>query len=223
MNNQKGFVGIVVLLVIAVLGVGGYYVYKNKEETKVPVEQNVEITDTNNTPPIVIPSEVKTYPSVTTAAKVSCDNNWDCLITAAKSCQTGSGLMVTSGIPVPMFEGVLVSGKIKMDLKSSGSSCVLTNTTLQQSYAITARGRADLITKGMTDTEIDSQLKMMNESTSYTIGKSIVCTGSASLIATHLSDEKNGGTGTFTSTGGTSGSQIVYTTSSGQKLTCVAV
>ncbi len=225
MKKQQGFALVVTLIIIAVLGIGGYAAYKKVQQKNDPVVETSQTsdtqtnTDTKNIPEqSATPTTTNVSTSVSVATSTTC-NNWDCFTTAAKQCQTASGVVSYSNAPVPIMEMLTSSGSTKYEIKKSGSNCILTSTTLKQSLSISAQERAKLIAQGTTNEEIDAQIKAMNEgATQYLIGKPIVCIATTAAIAAYLSDQKNGtgGKASYTSTTG----MTTYTTTSGEKVSC---
>ena len=222
MKYQKGFVGIVLLVVIglAVIG-GGYVVYKNKYEGKVnvPVENTDKSQTTSENQPEVTPPTPSTSVSLDAAL---CNENLDCLIAAAKDCRATTGTMSFTNIKTPLMEGLLSSGKTKYEIKKNNTNCTMSYTPIALSVSLSAAARSEMRTKGMSDAVIDTQLKAMNDSYELVAGKKIACTGTTTAITSFLSDYFKGGDSMNVEfSGGLDSSQSIITTSSGQKVTCI--
>ena len=225
MKQQQGFAVVIALIVIAVVGVGGYATYKQVQQKKSPIVEMSQTSDTqvgmdSKTVPdqAATPTETKVAATVSSTTSLTC-NNWDCFITAAKQCQSASGVVSYNNFNVPILESLRVSGKTKYEIKKSGTACTLTVTRTEQTLSMSAEERAKLIAQGTTNQEIDAQLKGMNEGAQqYLIGKPIVCSAATSAIAVYVQDEKNntGGNVSFTSKTG----MTTYTTTSGEKVSC---
>lgn len=225
MKTQQGFGLLAGIIIIAVLGIGGYVGYQQVQQKKEPVvetSQNSDVqtnTDSKAIPEqTATPTETKIAATVSSTAPLTC-NSWDCVVTAAKECRSASGVVSYNNFNVPILESLRVSGKTKYEIKKSGTSCTLTVTRTEQTLSISAEERAKLIAQGTKNEEIDAQIKGMNEGAQqYLIGKPIVCTASTSAIAAYVQDEKNntGGNVSFTSKTG----MTTYTTTSGEKVSC---
>jgi uncharacterized protein YpuA (DUF1002 family) len=110
MENKKTRNLALIAIIILVLVGGGYYVYfeKNKEtKDEIPALNNLnEATstseNTNKTETLEKVNIKPTNTTVVTATRATCNENWDCLITAAKTCQPTIGTFSYSDIPHPM-------------------------------------------------------------------------------------------------------------------------
>src|SRR5690606_22286689 len=162
--------------------------------------------------------------STDVSTTLNCNNNWQCLISAAAQCQNATGVVSYSNLPSPLIPELLSSGTTKYDIEKSGSSCTLVSSIISTSISISVEERTELLAEGMTNLEIDAQLEMMNGSLKDVINLPTTCISSSSTISSYLSDQKNGltGDGEFSFSGGLSEStsQSIITTSSGEKLTC---
>ena len=251
MKYQKGFASLISIILI-VLGIsvagGGYVIYKDKQQQKkneanIQKLQDQRVSNNNNssntnvfstTPqPIVSTSPstevaknttTNTSVSINTATKLNCDDNWQCLISAASQCQPASGTVSYNNVPNPLIPGLLNSGKTNYDIKKSGNSCTVVFSMISASLAFSAEGRSKALAEGSTNTEIDARLKIMNDSFKNVIGLPTTCTASGNIIASYLTDAKSGNTGSgefrLSADFSNSSSQSTVTTSSGQKLTC---
>lgn len=243
MRYQKGFVPLVVIIVLVAVGLvtagGGYVIYKDKQQEKKNREyiqnlQNSQTETQNQTmatePQTRDPEPQKTSVNTSISTKVSmpitsnCDNNWQCLISAANQCQSAIGTVSYNNVPNPLIPGLLNSGRTKYEVKKSGNSCTVVYSIISASLAISANGRSKALADGSTNSEIDAQLQAMNDSFKNVIGLPTTCTASGSAIASYLTDTKNGtaasGEFSFSADFSNSSSQSTVTTSSGQKLTC---
>lgn len=249
MKYQKAFAPLVIILLI-VLGIGvaggGYVIYKDKQpqkkfEANTQELQNQQTSDNSNntnvsptTSQLVAPTPQKTEPaktvttntsvSINTATKLNCDDNWQCLISAANQCQSVSGVVSYNNVPNPLIPWLLNSGRTKYEIKKSVNSCTVVSSIISASLALSAEGRSKALADGSTNAEIDARLKTMNGSFKDVIGLPTTCTASGSTIASYLTDAKSGNTGSgefsFSTDFSSTSSQSTVTTSSGQKLTC---
>ncbi|KKW24269.1 MAG: hypothetical protein UY68_C0012G0010 [Parcubacteria group bacterium GW2011_GWF2_52_12] len=225
----------IIILVVIVLGasVGGYTVYKKSALEKVRYaesvqnlqgsESEVRVGNTVNPSTTTIESrkpEPRKPITVNTSvvAKLNCDNDWQCLISAAKKCQNASGVITYSSLPV--FEMVLQSGKNKYEIKSSNAGgCTLTYSFSETSVIYTAKARATMLAQGMTNANIDVQLKEVNEDYKMSAGIPTTCVSNGATISAYLSDLQKGSSKVH----GTSRGNVTtetYTTSSGQTMVC---
>lgn len=164
-----------------------------------------------------------TIPTPTIPTSVSLNTNcsdYDCLISAAKQCQPVSGIISYSGVPNPLSDTFLMSGQNKYEIIKSPSvsnNCTFVYSSLTSTFNVSDKGHKTLLAQGMTETQITSQLKTMNESLKSIIGLKNTCVSNAGTIAAYITDAKNGNLDSSTS-----GSTTTYTISSGQKLICTA-
>lgn len=164
------------------------------------------------------------YDSVT-IPKQTC-NNYKCLISAASQCQPISVIIPYSEIQLPfdIFQGITMSGQNKYEIKKSSDTknCTLVFSYPTGSVSLSKKGREYALAQGMTNAEIDIQLKTMNDSDKEASKIETTCSGKKEIITSYLTDEEKnmrGEINTSASIDFNSG-QIIYTTSSGQKLTC---
>lgn len=235
MKSQKGFAPIVAIFLV-VLGIsvvaGGYVVYKDKQkENEFQAHLNsLENSQTTSEDTSAQSSTrdktitTNTSSSINIATKLSCDNNWDCLISATNACQSASGT-ISYNVPNPLIPGVLSSGKTQYEIKKSDSSCAMVYSLVSASLSITVLGRSKALADGLTNAQIDAQLKTMNDSFKEFIGRPTTCIASGIAIGSYLGDQKKyfeTGNGEVNLLAGLTGSglQSTVTTSSGQKLTC---
>ncbi len=222
MKYQKGFVGIVLLVVIGLAVVGGGYVaYKNKYERKT----NTLVENTDKSQAIYENQSEVTPPTPSTSISLEttlCNENLNCLITAAKDCKSTTGTMSFTNINTPLMEGLLSSGKTKYEIKKNNTNCTISYTPIALSVSLSAAARSEMRTKGMSDVAIDTQLKSMNDSYKLIAGKKIACTGNTTAVTSFLTDQVKGGDSMHVEfSGGLDSSQSIITTSSGQKVTCI--
>lgn len=223
MKQQQGFALVAGIIIIAVLGIGGYAAYKqvqHKKSVQVETSQSSDVevsTDSKNISEQTTTS-TKTNIVVSSTTPLTC-TTWDCVVAAAKDCRSTNGVVSYTNFSVPILESLRVSGKTKYEIKKSGTACTLTVTRTEQTLSLSVEERAKLIAQGTTNEEIDAQIKGMNEGAQqYLVDKPIICTAATSAIASYLQDEKNntGGRASFTSKTG----MTTYTTTSGEKVSC---
>lgn len=225
MKQQQGFALVAGIIIIAVLGIGGYAAYKqvqHKKSVAVETSQSSDVEVTTDSKNISEQTTTSTKTNISVAvsstAPLTC-TTWDCVVTAAKDCRSTNGVVSYSNFNVPILESLRVSGKTKYEIKKSGTTCTLTVTRTEQTLSMSVEERAKLIAQGATNEEIDAQIKGMNEGAQqYLVGKPIVCTAATSAIASYVQDEKNntGGRIDYTSKTG----MTTYTTTSGEKVSC---
>ncbi len=227
MKCQKGFIPIIAVIVVGIIiAGGGYVVYKNKQEKNKefvntqdslnkPISSTATSSKLENTP-------TKANTSVSTInTQLNCDGNWDCLISAASKCQSATGTISHSNKPYPLMEGFLSSGKTKYEIKKSNENCMLTYSILSQTVSLNASAKIEMQQEGMTDTEIDAELKEMNKGLILVNGQSTSCGGTNSIITTYLTNQKNGYfSGDLSFSADLNSAETTVTTSSGQKLKC---
>ncbi len=187
------------------------------------------LDDSNTITPLAQPTTAGSSPVTitdvsTNVSQVNCDDNWQCLILAASQCRPATGTINYNNLPTPPFgEVLLTSGRTKYEVKKSGNSCTLVYSMISASFALSAEGRSMAVAQGLTDAEIDDQVKAMNDSTNDAIGRLVTCTASGNVIASYLSDTKNGIRGEVTwimdfTPGSVMQSRV--TTSSGEDFIC---
>lgn len=127
-------------------------------------------------------------------------NSMDCLIELARACKKGE-LLYSYSVPNPLFIGVTSSGKTyyKINGKDSLGLCKFTFQSRGGNQTLSEEGRQTLVERGMTNQEIDDQIKAMNDATNSEDVLKIVndCIGTGANIATYLDNSRQG-----TSSGG---------------------
>lgn len=241
-NNESGFIGLlVVVLSLAILGAVSYGAYnkntfgvrnyiesrtqKENASNQNTVNNSVVVEQKNITPEVVVKNltgEAVVNPKIVSGSKV-CQGDWDCFIAAANQCETASGTFSFSNIEYPYMKGLQFSGQTKYEMIKNGTTCKLTYAPVTGSMAFSPTGRADMIKQGVTEAQINEQLKVMNDSLKLTIGLATNCVSTSSIIGTYLKDQKNGYIGEVSASADLQSSKSVITTSSGQKLTCIAI
>jgi hypothetical protein len=214
---------------VAVLAVGGgYVVYKNHQEgkSKQAVENTQVATQTQtapqSTPTKSTPTPVAVKTAVAGDAKAACGTDANCLISAAVQCQTATGTIVRSGMPYPFFPELLVSVKNTFSMKKSSGTCVVNQHTAITGAALTADGKAQLLAKGMTATEIDDQVKVMRDAM---VKEGIIdstCKSDNSTVVSYFTDLKNNYNADTNSSATFGSSTTTTTTSTGQKIVCTS-
>lgn len=207
-STGRHWKAIVIVLVFAVILGGGTYVatqsiFKNVD----PVLPNMSESDT----------VTQTSPN-----QSACDNH-QCLIAAAQTCTPISVVIEYKDMPVPLFEGVVASGKNKFDLNTSTdpSKCILNMQSLETVFSITESGKREALARGNTQASIDGQIKAMNDSAKEVAHLITKCDSTPDSIIAYLTDAYN-----YQSTGSadfkvsSTLDTTTYTTSTGQKLTC---
>lgn len=243
MKYQKGFVPfvIIVLVVIGIVAAGGGYVVysdikadKKHQETIDRLGKSDEISNTQaedtqdkdiqkkEEPTNILTT--KTSATVKTNTKINCDNNWECLISAANNCQSASGIITFTDYPNPFFEGLYHSGQTKYDITLQNQKCLLIYYPLTASVRMSAEAKNQALSQGITENELQSQLDAINESVKVSLGLKTTCESDPSTVAAFLSDQRNGGTGdaSFTFRGNLSASTggSIFKTSIGKELVC---
>lgn len=221
MRYQKGFVSIVVAVVV-VLGLvaGGYILHTKKQQIKTNTEEHTEVIATNEK----TESEPKDLESSVQKDTTSsaCGTDSVCLIAAASECKATSGTFSFSGVSSPISSSLVASGTTKYTIQKGGSinNCVISSIPVKFSVGLTASGKAELVKQGISESEIETELQSMNAAMQYTIGKETICSGSGAALATFIADTKKGGSANISSTGSLNGSQSTITTSNNLKVTC---
>jgi len=201
-----------VILILAAGSVFGFYTfYKSlhKEIAQTP-ETSTSSTQVTVTTPTSSPS--------------FCDS-YDCLIAAAAKCEPISATISYSGIPSPLFPGILASGQTYYEIQQTANinECVLKFSSLSTSFSLSEEGREDALKQGMTEAQINMQLEAMNESAKLTAGIETICTSTPSIIVAYLTDFQKGNIKVETQFGLSGEGTVTYTTSNGQELNCISL
>ena len=168
---------------------------KQKEEIKIPEIQNEKTTNTISTLPLTTTSEEKIekiVPKTITKPEITKCQTVDCLVKLAEKCEQGNFVY---NYQVPFPEEMIVIGKTnyKINGKNNSGMCVLLQDGIQSSVTITEEGRKASLDKGLTEENINDQIKKMNDSMKTAFGMKITCTGKTSDLATYLRDALQNG------------------------------
>ena len=249
MNLQRGSVVVKILIaviVVAIIIIGVLAVLVSKQNSQNIVNNNSAPVDTSSQSTLLnndVPAKTNVENVVSTvpvspnsvASSLNC-NTYDCLISAASKCQPASGVISYSNISNPFAVDFLQSGQTKYEIKKTAGSnnCTLTSSILSSSFNISNQTRQTLLAQGKTQAQIDAQLKTMNDSFQFKMpdgsiksmfGILSTCISDSNTISSYLADVKNGSNNLNIENKSDFGSDVsttIYTTSSGQKLTCTS-
>ena len=227
MKRNNGFVPIVLIVIvittIAFIGSGVYVYQKNKIKYQDDTIKNQKMVDTQIISTSTKDNETENKIATTTAKiqKIKNCDNFQCLITAASQCQPISVIVAYSGLPFPLNPDMSVSGQTKYEIKklSGVNNCSLSFSSLSTFFSISDKGRKDALASGITDTQITTQLQIMNDSFKSVAGMQTTCPSNSSAIVDYLTDQERGSFKIEVKSNLTEQTST-YTTSSGKKLVC---
>ncbi len=205
-----------VLLILIILGGGVLFV-------KVVFFKEAPATETSQE---VMESKTASTTSTTQTSSV-CDN-YTCLIALAKECSPGSVVVTYTNQRNPLMVGLASSGKNEYQIEKGAtpSDCSLKFLPLESTLSLTDEGRAEALKEGVTEAEITTQLKLMNDSLKEAKNAWSVCKSDPSTIVSYLTDLMNGvgteGKLSVSFSTGKSVSTSEVTTSSGSKIICTS-
>jgi hypothetical protein len=212
----------------------------------VKVEDNKKTSDALVPTPAPLPKIVSTekeVPATTTkiddtkvdstsntSKPLNCDDDWQCLISASASCKYASGVVSYKNISQSWFPipGLLFSGKTRYEIKKSGSDCSLIYSYLNISVDLSPEQRLEELKNGLSEDEIDDQLKTMNSNIEKSYNITNTCLATGDIIAAFIKDQKTGEDAGYavsvsTNTKDSIATQkTVVTTSTGKKITCTS-
>ena len=103
---------------------------------------------------------------------IDCGSNFDCFINASSRCRRSTLLFSNS---IDLF-GMNISATNRYDvLGEENNSCVLEVTTINETISFTQEAIASMKSRGMTDEQIEEQLKLANNQTSMVRGMKTTC------------------------------------------------
>jgi hypothetical protein len=226
-NIKKILVILLAFLLLISIGISAYPIIrpisaKPVDNDNTATENNTEIIEEE---PFLEESPFAQFVGEKTSNNSGCDN-YDCLISAAQNCEPTTAIISYTNKPNPMFERIympdtiLTSGQTVYEIKKSdeGNLCSIHTTYLSFTVSFTDTYRDEMLSQGLTEQEINSELEMINDSINLEglAQTKEVCTASGSVIAEFLRDSRNGNiiveTDMF---------KIVYTTLSGNRLECI--
>jgi hypothetical protein len=205
-----------VLLILIILGGGALFVKK-------VFFKEVPATETSQE---VIDSKTSSTTSVTQTSSV-CDN-YTCLIALAKDCKPASVVVTYTNQRNPLMVGLASSGKNEYQIEKGATpaECNLKFLPLESTLSLTDEGRAEALKEGVTEAEITTQLKLMNDSIKEAKYSWSLCKSDPSTIVSYLTDLMNGvgteGKSSVSFSTGKSVSTSEVTTSSGSKIICTS-
>ncbi len=178
-NHQKGFIGLILVVVIALAAVGGgAYVYKQKSNEKVVVEEKTSVTEPvvvekETRKEVVVKAEVKEEVKVISSAIKVCTNT-TCFTDAIKSCSSSKFSRSTSG---EVIGGSFINSSFSFEVVPNGNSCDLK--AVLNSFAI--RPSDQLLKDYQSSIKLDSEpsiedvYKESNRVGQEAVGKSGTC------------------------------------------------
>jgi hypothetical protein len=218
--------GIIFFIILFLLLAGGalagykYYYLPSKN-----VANNNVLNQSNSTTSATTVATSSTNEIVATTTSTC--NNYDCLITAASQCKPIIAI-IDFKVPHPIFPYMTISGKSKTSIKQVGSltKCEFTSSYVGEEVASISQIEKDkLLAQGTTQSDIDFQLQDINNAFKNVGPIENICQSSASAIVQYFKDLKDGKTEdaeyNAKSTLDTSTTNTIYSTSLGQKITCV--
>ncbi len=218
MKYQKGFISIVLLIVVLGALAGGY-IWHAKKQKAAPTHE-----DTTLALPVETNVEQQTQTSTTTSVTSldTCSSDWKCFIAAATECKPVSGTLSFKNIASPFGDSLLVSGTTKYTIQKGGtaSSCTIQSTPQKLNAVLSASAKAELLQQGVSDMEIQTEVQNMNAAMQYTIGKVTTCSGSGAALSAFISDTQKGNATNIKASGTLEGAQSTITTSNNLKVTC---
>jgi hypothetical protein len=195
--------------------------------TPAPASAKVDIQDTVVTSNNVSTVEKKEVVLPVTSTILDCNDDWQCLISAARTCKSASGAVSYKDVEHhPLIPGALVSGRTQFEIKKSGNECSVIYSTLNVSVNITEKDRSESLARGVTNSEIDAEFEMYNNNLkNHSINiPPTTCVGDANGVASFVQDLKNGDGGNGEVNASWSSSMTVsimdITTSAGKKIAC---
>ncbi|GEM_PF-3874290 len=122
-------------------------------------------------------------------------SSMNCFTKLTPSCRKGEYTYTFSNYPFPLFdvEGLTVDGKtyFKINGVNNDGLCSLTQQALKTVFIMSQQGRQAAIKNGLTDEQVTTQLKAMNDATkeeSYSKDTLADCTGTGKNITTYLTN-----------------------------------
>ncbi|MFA6341054.1 MAG: hypothetical protein WCX27_02325 [Candidatus Paceibacterota bacterium] len=178
-NSQKGSVVPLLITIIAILVIGGgiYFYSQNKESvTNIePTKENVSSSTTNVS---------------TSTVKSDCGTDMNCFINAAKQCSTST---IEWSMTIDLF-GVEDTSQLNMQIKgpTNDGKCMFYSHTNSRQVAMSAETMSKAKSEGVTDDQIQEQLKVMNDSVKDLTGMTTSCTFTNEYLVQLLADWSKG-------------------------------
>jgi hypothetical protein len=169
-------------------------------------------------------TQASTTTATSTKSSTQC-NNYSCLIHAASTC-TPISATIDYSVANFIVPGTIQSGQTNYVIKKSSgiNNCTLVMTYISSVIKVTDAGRSEMIASGLTNSEIDAQLKIMNTALAQATGQATTCASNAKTITAYLTDQNNHNTIEGTFTVNSSGQTVSkYKTSSGLVISCLGV
>lgn len=211
--NQNGNVLVLFLIFVVFImctAAGVYFITKN-----LPREANNSPLGTS-----LFPSSPNLRPDSSNPSTTS--DSYRSLISAAAQCRAITLTISYTGLPYPLVPEIFTSGQTKYEIKKSSdiSNCTLIFSSPFSTLTLSEKGRKEALSNGVTDAQIETQLKTMNDSINSIVATQTetVCTGPSSIISNYISDTQKGNTQVTIN-----GKTVTYTTSAGQNLVCTLV
>lgn len=224
--------GILVFIILFLLLAGGAFAaYKYIYLPRKNIVNNNVLNQSNSTTTAITSATSSTNEIMATTTSTC--NNYDCLITAASQCQPITAI-IDSKTPHPIFPYMTISGKAKISINQGGSltKCELISSSIGEPVASIAKEeQAKLLSQGYTQSDLDFQLQDINNSFKENQNSSnntdTICKSNTVILVQYLKDLKDQKNikSEFSAhtTLATTTSTAIFTTSLGQKLTCVSI
>ena len=222
--------GILVFIILfLLLAVGAFAAYKYYYLPSKNIVNNNVLNQSNSTTSATTVATSSTNEIVATTSSTC--NNYDCLIAAASQCQPITAI-IDFKTTNPIFPFIKISGKAKTIIKQGGSlaKCEFISSFVGLEATSSQTEKDKLLAQGATladQSDIDFALQEYKKSFKNMDPVENVCQSSTSATLQYFKDLKNEKikhvdiTQDPTTDTGTASSTIIYTTSLGQKITCV--
>lgn len=227
-NIWKAFLIIIVTLCIVVGGGLAINKFLEKEEVTENAFTNrnvVEQTIPNFTETIET-KLITASTSVSTSTVATVCTSFSCLMSAVEMCEPIKAEISFKNLFFPVVPGVDLSGRNSYEVAKSldSSKCKFTMVFLDWKFVASDSYVKESLSKGVTQSEIDSQIQMVNKSFSFYRNVPITCDATSSWLVGFVADMRDGAFNyddiNFLGARNSSTTIDVLVSSGGQNMTC---
>lgn len=192
-ENRWRLSGFVIICLTVLMGVGCNFFNSQKNSDDIVPQKTIP-----KTAPITpaVTNTLATTKTATTTPVVEvadCNDNFDCFINKAQSCSK-SLLIYSSKLNLTPIAPMIVSVTTRYEITGmNNGQCAFTMRALKGSVQFTTEGMLELRNQGLSQAEIDEQLRISNEAAKQTTKLTSHCTAdSLPHLVTLLKDMKSG-------------------------------